>query len=221
MPEIAHMSRKAHSRGASRSATANDIDRRIRYAGDWLGGLVQHEKAVDEAVERKDVETELEEMRKFERDLAGFFAAARTARNYLIQRSTESGCREWLDCRLAGELFAFHGAVADQDMHDRPAAVAKTYDVKGTAVVDVVRLVDGAGPVLVPRVGQPLRFAGMRLTYIEAYLEPRARAAHDAIKTGPRGVRGVIELAGAYVHELREIVRDADRQRLFEPAAST
>ena len=56
----------------------------------------------------------------------------------------------------------------------------------------------------------------MRLTYVETDVEPAARAAHDAIKGGPRGVRGVIELAGDYVEGLRDIVRDADRQRLFE-----
>lgn len=205
-------------KGALRSATAIDIDRRIRSAGDHLGGLVQHEKLVAEACERDDAETDLEERRKFERDLSAFLAAARTARNYLIQKSNEFGCRAWLDERLAGEVFAFHGAVADQDMHDHPATVVKTYDVKGSAVMDVVRLVDGALPTLIPRIGPPLKYVGMRLTYVEADLEPAARAAHDAIKSGPRGVRGAIELAGEYIEGLRGIVRDADRQRLFDAA---
>jgi hypothetical protein len=199
-----------------RSATAIDIDRRIRNAGDHLGGLVQHEKLVAEACERDDAGTDLEERRKFERELSAFLGAARTARNYLIQKSNEFGCREWLDGRLAGAVFAFHGAVADQDMHDHPATVVKTYDVKGSAVVDVVRLVDGALPTLIPRIGPPLKYTGMRLTYVEADLEPAARVAHDAIKSGPRGVRGVIELAGEYVAGLREIVRDAERERAFE-----
>lgn len=203
-------------KGSLRSATAIDIDRRIRYAGDHVGGLVQHEKVVAEACERGDAETDLEERQKFERDLSAFFAAARTARNYLIQKSNESGCRAWLDARLAAEIFAFHGAVANQDMHDHPATVVKAYDVNGSAVVDVVRLVDGALPTLIPRIGPPLKYTGMRLIYVEADLEPAARAAHDAIKSGPRGVRGVIELAGEYVEGLRDIVRDADRQRLFE-----
>lgn len=203
-----------------RNATAIDIDRRIRDAGDHLGGLVQHEKLVAEACECDDAETDLEERRKFVRDLCAFFAAARTARNYLIQKSNEFGCRPWLDGRLAAEVFKFHGAVADQDMHDHPATVVKTYDVKGTAIADVVRLVDGARSVLIPRVGAPLRYTGMRLTYVEVDLEPAVRAAFEAIKTGPRGIRGVIELAGEYVDGLRDIVRDADRQRLFEPAKS-
>jgi len=203
-----------------RNATAIDIDRRIRNAGDHLGGLVAHEKLVADACECDDAETDLEERRKFERDLSAFYAAARTARNYLIQKSNEFGCRAWLDGRLAREVFAFHGAVADQDLHDHPATVVKTYDVKGSAVVDVVRLVDGALPTLIPRIGPPLKYTGMRLTYVEADLEPAARAAHDAIKSGPRGVRGAIELAGEYIEGLRDIVRDADRQRLFEAATS-
>ncbi len=203
-----------------RNATAIDIDRRIRNAGDHLGGLVQHEKLVADACERDDAGTDIEERRKFERDLSAFFAAARTARNYLIQKSTEFGCRAWLDERLASEVFAFHGAIADQDMHDHPVTVAKTYDMKGSAVVDVVRLVDGATPTLIPRVGPPLKFTGMRLTYVDADLETTARTAYDAIKSGSRGVRGAIELAGEYVEGLREIVRDADRQRLFEARAS-
>jgi hypothetical protein len=204
-----------------RSATAIDIDRCIRSAGDHLGGLVQHENLVADACERDDAETDLEERRKFERELSAFFAAARTARNYLIQKSNEFGCRAWLDGRLAGNVFAFHGAVADQVMHDHPATVMKTYDVNWTGLTDVFRLVDGGDPVFIPRVSPPPRYTGMRLTYVETDLEPAARAAHDAIKSGPHGVRGVIELAGEYVQGLRDIVSDADRQRLFEPAHST
>jgi hypothetical protein len=37
-------------------------------------------------------------------------------------------------------------------MHDHSATVVKTYDVKGSAVVDAVRLVDGALPALIPRI---------------------------------------------------------------------
>ncbi len=102
-------------------------------------------------------------------------------------------------------------------MHDHPATVVKTYDVKGSAVLDVVRLVDGALPTLIPRIGQRLKYSGMRLTYVEADLEPAAHAAHNVIKCGPRGVRGAIELAGEYIQQgLRDIVRDADREQLFE-----
>jgi hypothetical protein len=212
--EVRRMSRK----GRLRNATAMEIDRRIRNAADHLGGLVQHEKAVAEAAERDEVESELEERRKFERDLSAFVAAARTARNYLIQTAGLFGREEWLTGRLDPELFAFHGAVANQDLHDHPVTVVKTYDVKGTAVADVVRLVDGAVPVLIPRVSPPLRYTGMRLTYVEADLEPAARAAYNAIKDGPRGLRGVIELAGEYIEGLRDIVTDADRQRLFDSA---
>jgi hypothetical protein len=215
--EVPTMPRK----GRLRTATAIEIDRRIRNAGDHLGGLVQHENAVAEAAERLNVETELEERRKFERDLSAFFAAARTARNYLIQAAAEFGRESWLAGRLAPGLFEFHGAVANQDLHDHPAAVAKTYDVKGTVVVDVVRLVDGGLPALIPRPSAPLRYTGMRLTYVEEDLEPAARAAHDAIKNRPRGVRGIIELAGEYIEGLREIVKDADRQRVFDNGGAT
>lgn len=203
-------------KGRLRNATAIEIDRRIRYAGDHLGGLVQHEKVVAEAAERNEIETELDERRKFERDLSAFFAAARTARNYLRQKAQEFGREPWLDARLAGEIFEFHGAVADQDLHDHPPTVVKTYDVKGSAIVDVVRLVDGALPTLIPRIAPPLKYTGMRLTYDEPDLEKVARAAHDAIKNGSRSVRGVIELAGEYIEGLRQIVRDAERDGVFE-----
>lgn len=183
---------------------------------DHLGGLIQHEKAVAEAAEHNEIEAELEARRRFERDLQAFFAAARTARNYLIQTAAECGREGWLAGRLAPELFELHGALANQDLHDHPGAVVKTYDVNWTGVTDVVRLVDGGVPVLIPRASPPARYTGMRLTYVEADLEPAARIAHDAIKNGTRGVRGVIELAGDYIEGLREIVRDADRQRLFE-----
>lgn len=70
--------------------------------------------------------------------------------------------------------------------------------------------------VLIPLVTPPLKYTGMRLTYVEADLEPAARAAHDVIKNGPQGVRGVVDLACEYIEGLREIVREADRQGLFE-----
>lgn len=203
-------------RGRLRNATAIEIDRRIRNAGDHLGGLVQHEKVVAEAADCSAIETELDERRKFERELSAFFAAARTARNYLRQKAQEFGYEPWLEARLAGEVFEFHGAVANQDLHDHPPTVVKTYDVKGSAIVDVVRFVDGALPKLIPRITPPLKYSGMRLTYDEADLGKAARAAHDRIKDGSRGVCGVIELAGEYIEGLRRIVRDAERDGVFD-----
>jgi hypothetical protein len=204
-----------------RTATATEIDRRIRNAGDHIGGLIANEKTVGEAAEGNDIEIEIEAMRRFERDLQSFYAAARTARNYLIQKSQEFGCEAWLVARLAPELFEFHGSVADQDLHDHAVTVVKTYDVNWSAALDIVRLVDGGNLQLIPRPSGPARLTGMRLTYLESDLEPAARRAHDAIKNGPRGVRGIIELAGEYIEGLRQIVRNADRARLFESAASS
>lgn len=181
--EVSDMSRK----GRLRNATAIDIDRRIRNAGDHLGGLIQHEKVVSEAAERNEIETELEERRKFERDLSAFFAAARTARNYLIQTAAAFGQEAWLAERLASEVFEFHGAVANQDLHDHPATVAKTYDVMGTAVADVVRLVDGARPP--PR--RPSRRPLPRSSAMPRYAvgrvdgESRAQAALTRARTPP------------------------------------
>jgi len=175
-----------------------------------------HENAVSEAVGRHDADSEMEGRRLFERDLQSFLAAARTARNYLIQRTKEFGCEAWLVQRLASPLFEFHGALADQDMHDHAVSVAKTYDVKWTVIMDVVRLVDGGKPRLIPSPSGPAKLSGLRLTYVEADLEPAVRAAHESIKIGSRVQRGVIELAGDYIHGLREIVRDAERAGLFD-----
>ena len=123
--------------------------------------------------------------------------------------------------RLAPEVFEFHGAVTNQDLHDHPISPTKTYDVNWVGVTDVVRLVDGGEPRLFPRPSAPARLTRMRLTYVAADLEPAAFAAHAAIKTGPRGERGVIELAGDYVQGLRQIVRDAERDRIFDAPQSS
>lgn len=78
-----------------RNATAIEIDRRIRSAGDHIGGLIVHEQAVAEAAETNDIEAELEARRRFDRDLQAFLAAARTARNYLRQKALEFGNETW------------------------------------------------------------------------------------------------------------------------------
>jgi hypothetical protein len=39
----------------------------------------------------------------------------------------------------AAELFEFHGAIANQDLHDHEIATVKTYDVKWPGVADIVR----------------------------------------------------------------------------------
>jgi len=101
-------------------------------------------------------------------------------------------------------------------MHDHPVSVAKTYDVNWTAALSVVRLVDGGQPRLIPEIGTPPRLTGMRLTYVEADLEQTARAAYESIRHGPRGDRGVIELAGEYIDGLRTIVYDGERDRGFD-----
>jgi hypothetical protein len=198
-----------------RNTTAIEIDRRIRSAGDHIGGLIGHENALDEAAALNDIDVEAEARRRFDRDLQAFLAAARTARNYLIQKAEEFGREAWLVARLAPPLFQFHGAVANQDLHDHEIASVKTYDVRWSGVTDVVRLVDGGEPRLIPRPSAPPLLTGMRLTYVAAELEPSARAAHAAIKGGPRGERGIVELAGDYIQGLRQIVRDAERDGLF------
>jgi hypothetical protein len=203
-----------------RNATAIEIDRRIRSAGDHIGGLIGHEKAVAEAAELNDIDAELEARRRFDRDLQGFLAAARTARNYLRQKAVEFGQEAWLAARLAPEVFEFHGAVTNQDLHDHAIATVKTYDMNWVGVTDVVRLVDGGEPRLFPRPSAPPLLTRMRLTYVAADLEPTAFTAHAAIKDGPRGERGVIELAGDYVQGLRQIVRIAERDGLFDPQPS-
>src|SRR5471032_951927 len=116
--------------GRLRTATAIEIDHRIRSAGDHLGGLIGHESATSEASEQNDTDREQEACRRFERDLQSFLGAARTARNYLIQKADELGSAEWLAKRLAEPLFEFHGALANQDMHDHAITVGKTYDVR-------------------------------------------------------------------------------------------
>ncbi|HTW84505.1 MAG TPA: hypothetical protein VMD91_10585 [Candidatus Sulfotelmatobacter sp.] len=212
------MTRKAQR---LRNATTIEIDRRIRSAGDHIGALIQHERVVAESAESNAIETELDARRRFDRDLQAFFAAARTARNYLIQKTDEVGQRGWLEIRLEPKLFEFHAALANQDMHDHAAVVAKTYDVSYAVRADVVRLVDGGRAILIPSDIQKPKYTRMRLTYVEADLEPAARDAYQSLKDGPQGPRGVIELAGEYIQGLREIVRDAERDGLFSAVGPT
>jgi hypothetical protein len=85
-------------------------------------------------------------------------SSPRTHRAQLPHRDgREFGRDAWLAGRLAPELFEFQRSGREPGLHDHPAAVAKTYDVKETAVADVVRFVDGAVPVLIPRVSPPLQ----------------------------------------------------------------
>ena len=118
----------------------------------------------------------------------------------------EFGREGWLSARLAPEVFEFHGAVTNQDLHDHAIATVKTYDMNWVGVTDVVRLVDGGEPRLFQTVGSGSTEPD-EVTYVAADLEPAARTAHAAIKDGPRGERGVIELTGDYVQGLRQIVR--------------
>ena len=112
-------------RQRSRNATVVEIDRRIRNALDYMGALVAQEQAAQKAAAACDVDAEYKALQQFERDLQALLSAARTARNYLIQAANESGCRDWLDEQLAPDIFAFHGALADQDMHDHGIRLAR------------------------------------------------------------------------------------------------
>ena len=86
-------------------------------------------------------------------------------------------------------------------------------------MTDVFRLVDGGDPVLIPRVSPP-RYTGIRLTYGEGDSRRRRARLTMRFKNAPRGARGIIELAGDYIEGLRQIVRDAERERLFDLKAS-
>jgi hypothetical protein len=48
--------------------------------------------------------------------------------------------------------------------------------VKGSAVVNVVRLVDAALSTPIPRIGPPLKYTGTRLTYVMIGTPPMASA---------------------------------------------
>jgi hypothetical protein len=203
------------SGGRLRTATAIEIDRRIRNAGDYLGALISHEYAVEHASSAEAHDDEWEARRKFDRDLQSFLSAARTARNYLVQQCELVGQQQWLTERLAGSSFEFHGALANQDIHDHPIIVGKTFDVKHVAKVNFVRLIDGGPISLVPEPQAPQQLGNMRLTYVEADLGTSARTAYAKLKDGATRDRAIIDLAGEYIEGLRRIVRDAERSKLF------
>ncbi len=198
-----------------RHATAQETEARLRDAGDHLGRMIAYEAAALEAHDRGDQDGRMEAERLFHQEHRAFLAAARTIRNFLIQASDRSGCRDWLDARLSPTICKFHGDVANEGLHDHNVGLAPRVVVRWTADENVPWVADADGRPMMPAEMRVQSVQAIFRVYDETALEPSAREQYQILKREASGDPRIVKLSGDYYHELGQILKNATRNRRF------
>ncbi len=205
---------------SKRIATCPEIEQELRDAGDFLGAAIKQEAAVATNSQRDgDPDAKAESERLFIRDFNNFLRTARTAREYLRVASDASKCAAWFKRRCDGDrdLFDFFRLLAAQSGHQyRPRLISKTNRIQYVGEPDSV-LIPAPGGGLMPNKMRVTGLVNPTYAFTLDGLEPDTEEAYR--KLAPRG-ETVVELSVRYLHALRQILKNAERNHRFASAES-
>lgn len=205
--------------GSKNFATYNEIKAALRDASDYSTALMQHEMAAAKAMEKDGDPVERDEnQRKFTRDLKGFIAATRSARDYMVAAANKTKHGAWLKNRLAKleaeKLFEFHRLLANQALHQ--------YSPRLTPRSNKVQFVGAPGSILIQSAGRliPNKMIVTGTVDSEYFfdidgLEEDTKNAYAAV-CSVYGSEGVLPLCVRYVDELGQILKNAERNGRFD-----
>jgi hypothetical protein len=150
-----------------------------------------------------------------------FIAAARTAKNYMIQAAKAAGQKAWIDQRLENPICKFFGSLANVDLHDHGIELSRSYDVNITFGAVAQHHFLGGPPDLIPTDGDVI-IVMPKFCYNEADLEDHAQEAYSNVKLDLAGKpRSIIALASDYYLALLQISKNANRNSRFELARTS
>jgi len=145
-----------------------------------------------------------------------FIAAARTAKNYMIQAADAAGQKPWINQRLSDPICEFFGSLANVDLHDHGIELARLFhiDIKSTLTVQHHYL--GGPPDLVPTDGDVV-IVTPQFSYNEADLEHQALEAYSKVKLDhAQKPRSIVALTTDFYLALLQISKNASRNGRFE-----
>lgn len=205
--------------GARNFATYTEIREAVRDASDYVAALLKHEAEAAESMERDGDPKALDEhTRLFIRDLRACIASARSARDYITAAARKLKLDAWLQGRFgkpgAKELFEFQRCIANQTLHQHSVRLSpKSNQVQYVGAPGSV-MVQGPGG-LIPNKMIVTGIVGAKFFFSDKGLEADTeKAYHDVCATF--GSESVIGLAGRYVDELSQMLKNAERNGRFD-----
>jgi hypothetical protein len=209
-----------NSRGGSKSyATYDEIREELRNASEYAAAMTQHEQIAARAKEKDGDPAALAEAeRLFMRDFKAYLAAARSGREYIETAKNKSREQNWYAGRLAkpgiGNLFEFFRLLINQSLHQyRPRLEPRSKKVQIVGEPDSV-LIPGPGG-LMPNKMRVVGVVDATYAFRLDGLERDTETAYAKLEKEHPG-EGVIPLALRYVDELKQILKNAERNGRFD-----
>ena len=205
--------------GSKNFATYDEISSTLREAGDYAAALMKHETAAAKAMERSGDQAERDEHeRLFVRDFRAFIAATRSTRDYITAAANKTKEEKWLQGRLAKpgaeKLFEFFRLLANQTLHQySPRLIPRSNKIQYVGAPDSV-LIQGPGG-LIPGKMIVTGTVDSKYFFDLGGLEADTEGAYLAVST-VYGTEGVVGLSARYVDELRQILKNAERNGRFD-----
>lgn len=198
----------------SRNVKSEEIDNKLRSAGDYLSEMMKHEEQASASVNEptQDVERREDAYRRFVRDYHAFLSAATIAWNYMNQATDATRKRVWLDNRLSSKLFSFHRALENQAKHDYEIVVGVRQRVRYEAPAGTPMIRSAVG--VIPARATITGFERMTYHYNPSNLEPDVAALCESVlRKYPDET--VVQLGGRYLDGLRRAFLAGDRKGHF------
>jgi hypothetical protein len=206
-------------RGSKSYATYDEIREELRNASDYAAAMIQHEQTAASAMQKDgDLAVLVEAERLFMRDFKAYLAAVRSARDYVESAKNKSGEENWYVRRLAkpgiGNLFNFFRLLINQSLHQyRPRLEPRSKKVQIVGEPDAVLIPGPSG--LMPNKMRVVGVVDATYAFRLDGLERATGMAYAELALEHPG-EGVIPLALRYVDELKQILKNAERNGRFD-----